>query len=33
VPEFDARAVEKTGWLDKNVHKLVRSQDDGRFAR
>jgi tRNA-Thr(GGU) m(6)t(6)A37 methyltransferase TsaA len=33
VPEFDVRAVEKTGWLDKNVHKLARSQDDGRFAR
>jgi tRNA-Thr(GGU) m(6)t(6)A37 methyltransferase TsaA len=33
VPEFDVRAVEKTGWLDKNVHKLVRSQDDGRFVR
>lgn len=33
VPEFDVPAVEKTGWLDKNVHKLVRSQDDGRFAR
>jgi len=31
VPEFDIREVEKTGWLEKNVHKLPTSRDDGRF--
>jgi tRNA (adenine37-N6)-methyltransferase len=33
VPEFDIRQVEKTGWLEKNVHKLPASKDDGRFAK
>ena len=33
VPEFDIRKVEKTGWLEKNVHKLPTSKDDGRFTR
>ncbi|MDP8214767.1 MAG: tRNA (N6-threonylcarbamoyladenosine(37)-N6)-methyltransferase TrmO [Candidatus Euphemobacter frigidus] len=33
VPEFDIREVEKTGWLDKNVHKLSSSKDDGRFTK
>ena len=32
VPEFDARTATRTGWLEKNVHKLPRLQDDGRFA-
>ncbi len=31
VPEFDIREVDKTGWLEKNVHKLPTSKDDGRF--
>lgn len=31
VPEFDVREVEKIGWLEKNVHKLSTSKDDGRF--
>jgi len=31
VPEFDIREVTKIGWLDKNVHKLSTSKDDGRF--
>lgn len=31
VPEFDVRKSEKTGWLEKNVHKLSTSKDDGRF--
>ncbi|MCD6194806.1 tRNA (N6-threonylcarbamoyladenosine(37)-N6)-methyltransferase TrmO [bacterium] len=31
VPEFDIREVEKIGWLEKNVHKLSTSRDDGRF--
>ncbi|HEC92076.1 MAG TPA: tRNA (N6-threonylcarbamoyladenosine(37)-N6)-methyltransferase TrmO [Candidatus Atribacteria bacterium] len=31
VPEFDVRAVDKIGWLEKNVDKLSTSKDDGRF--
>ena len=33
IPEFDIRDVEKIGWLDKNVHKLPTSKDDGRFIK
>ena len=33
VREFDAREVEKVGWLEKNVHKLSASRDNGRFTR
>ena len=33
VPEFDIREAEKTGWLEKNVHKLPTSKDDGRFTK
>ncbi len=33
VPEFDVREVEKIGWLEKNVHKLSTSKDDGRFIK
>ena len=33
VPEFDMREVEKTGWLERNVHKLSTSKDDGRFTK
>ena len=33
VPEFDIRGVERTGWLEKNVHKLSSSKDDGRFTK
>jgi tRNA-Thr(GGU) m(6)t(6)A37 methyltransferase TsaA len=32
VPEFDIREVERIGWLEKSVHKLSESKDDGRFA-
>jgi len=32
VPEFDIRKVKGIGWLEKNVHKLSTSKDDGRFA-
>jgi tRNA-Thr(GGU) m(6)t(6)A37 methyltransferase TsaA len=32
VPQFDIRDVQRVGWLEKNVHKLSRSKDDGRFA-
>jgi len=33
VPEFDTREVVKIGWLEKRVHKLSTSKDDGRFTR
>ena len=33
VPEFDIRDVESIGWLEKNVHKLSESKDDGRFRK
>jgi len=33
VPDFDVRDVEKTGWLENNVHKLKTSKDDGRFRK
>jgi len=33
VPEFDLRRVEKIGWLEKNVHKLPTTRDDGRFIK
>ncbi len=32
VPEFDAREVEKIGWLEINVRRLPTSADDGRFT-
>lgn len=33
VPEFDTKDVESIGWLEKNVHKLSESKDDGRFRK
>jgi len=33
VPEFDIREVARIGWLEKSVHKLSSSRDDGRFTR
>jgi len=33
VPEFDIREVDKIGWLEKRVHKLPTSKDDGRFTK
>jgi tRNA (Thr-GGU) A37 N-methylase len=32
VPEFDIREAEGIGWLEKNVHKLSESKDNGRFT-
>ena len=32
VPEFDIRKVERIGWLEKNIHKISKSKDDGRFT-
>lgn len=33
VSEFDIREGGKTGWLEKRVHKLPASKDDGRFTK
>jgi len=33
VPEFDIKKVYKIGWLEKNIHKLPKSRDDGRFIK
>ena len=33
VPEFDMSEVDRIGWLEKNVHKLSTSKDDGRFIK
>lgn len=33
VPQFDARDAERIGWLGGQVHKLPRTQDDGRFTQ
>jgi tRNA-Thr(GGU) m(6)t(6)A37 methyltransferase TsaA len=32
IPEFDIGEVERIGWLEKNVHKLSTSKDNGRFT-
>jgi tRNA-Thr(GGU) m(6)t(6)A37 methyltransferase TsaA len=33
VPDFDVKDVQRTGWLEKNVHKLATSKDNGRFRK
>jgi len=33
VPDFDRREDNKIGWLEKNIHKLPSSKDDGRFQK
>jgi len=33
VPEFDTREVYKIGWLEKKVHRLSKTEDDGRFIK
>lgn len=33
VPKFDVREVNSIGWLEKNIHKLSVSKDDGRFVK
>jgi len=33
VPEFDIREVQRIGWLEKKVHKLRMTKDDGRFTK
>jgi tRNA-Thr(GGU) m(6)t(6)A37 methyltransferase TsaA len=32
VPEFDIRELARIGWLERRVHKLSASRDDGRFT-
>jgi len=32
VPEFDNVKAEKIGWLEKVIHKLPKTKDDGRFV-
>ena len=32
IPEFDIREVERIGWLEKSVHKLSESKNNGRFT-
>lgn len=32
VPTFDVRETREIGWLEKNIHKLSMSKDDGRFT-
>ena len=31
IPEFDIHEVYKSGWFEKNIHKLGKQKDDGRF--
>lgn len=33
VPEFDVFEADRIGWLEKSVHKLRYTKDDGRFVR
>jgi tRNA-Thr(GGU) m(6)t(6)A37 methyltransferase TsaA len=33
VPEFDIREIEEIGWLEKRVHQLPTSKDNGRFMK
>ncbi len=33
VPQFDIREVKKIGWLKKNIFKLDKTKDDGRFIK
>jgi len=33
VPDFDSRTNVRTGWLEKNIHKLPEAKDDERFVR
>ncbi len=32
VPKFDARASERTGWIEKQAHRTEQARDDGRFS-
>ena len=32
VPQFDVKEAKSIGWLEKNIQKLPRTKDDGRFT-
>ena len=32
VPQFDVKEAKSIGWLEKNIDKLTRTKDDGRFT-
>ena len=32
IPEFDRTKVTRIGWLEKNINKLPKMKDDGRFT-
>jgi tRNA-Thr(GGU) m(6)t(6)A37 methyltransferase TsaA len=33
IPEFDSRQDIKIGWLEKRIHKLPNTRNDGRFSK
>jgi tRNA-Thr(GGU) m(6)t(6)A37 methyltransferase TsaA len=33
VPEFDVKGVGRIGWLEKCIHRLTTSKDDGGFIK
>jgi len=33
IPEFDVRKVDRKGWLEKKLHRLPETRDNGRFAK
>jgi tRNA (Thr-GGU) A37 N-methylase len=33
VPDFEVREVQRIGWLENNVQKLMDAKDDGRFSK
>jgi len=33
VPAVDHREVTRIGWLEKNIHKMAKTKDDGRFLK
>ena len=32
VPDFDIRKTDKIGWLERRIHKISITKDDGRFT-
>ena len=33
IPEFDFCRVERTGWIEKRIHRMDSRSDDGRFSK
>lgn len=33
IPEFDFCRVERTGWIEKRIHRMDSRKDDGRFSK